>query len=226
MKRVITAAIVICVPMLVLGCAGEEPTTGLGEEAPAAVFETGLSASASTASCETTTFIVDATFSDRIVLGFPHSGFQDTGVPIQVGDRIVMAASGEACVLPEGPCFGPDGSLISVLPAFPNYLVQDIDANSLVGRVGSGSPFVVGSSFNKISGQAGNLLLGFNDSRVDDNTGFFEVLIATNPPAGCNVAICHQPGTPGEQTQMLSVFAVARHLGQDDTLGECGQGGG
>ena len=59
--------------------------------------------------------------------------------------------------------------------------VPDAGAGALIGNVG-GALFPIGSNTQAIAMPAdGNLLLGVNDDRRDDNSGFFSVTITRQP---------------------------------------------
>jgi hypothetical protein len=51
---------------------------------------------------------------------------------------------------------------------------------ALIGRLGDdGEPFLVGDHWEMVVGQGARLLLGMNDSRLEDNSGWLEVRIQT-----------------------------------------------
>ncbi|MFA7062166.1 MAG: DUF6531 domain-containing protein, partial [Pedobacter sp.] len=58
---------------------------------------------------------------------------------------------------------------------------------SLVGKIGDGTPFFVGTSSNFTTVQSGILYLGFNDNYFGDNSGFFSATITTN--FSCDLSI-------------------------------------
>ena len=55
--------------------------------------------------------------------------------------------------------------------------VMGVSHAALIGRLGDGEPFLVGNHWEQVVGQGGRLLLGMNDSRLDDNSGWLEVRI-------------------------------------------------
>ena len=127
-------------------------------------------------------FTLDASYSDRMLLGYPHSGFQDTGFYIQLGDMLVMSASGISCHIADVVCFGPDGNGEPPPPDITwTFLAPTLSHGSLVGRIEGGDPFFVGVDFSQVMNETGTLFLGFNDSRTDDNSGFFSVDINVVP---------------------------------------------
>ena len=63
----------------------------------------------------------------------------------------------------------------------------------MVGKIGDGDPFLVGSSSNVLCGQeTGTLFLIYNDSEFSDNSGSYEATI------GLNVCCC--AGSAGAST--------------------------
>lgn len=92
--------------------------------------------------------------------------FLDTGLDIKDGETLIIKAAGTAC-FDIGPafCTGPDG----------NSAFIDTD---LVGKLGDGQMFHIGSSFQElVSNEAGKLYLGFHDNDYDNNSGFFDVTV-------------------------------------------------
>lgn len=88
---------------------------------------------------QTTTFFVDAKYSARMVSGYPHTSFQDTGVYIKYGDSISITSSGSACY--SSGCTGAEGG--SYIPSDSSYLAPGFPFSSLVGKIGSGSLFLL-----------------------------------------------------------------------------------
>jgi len=129
-----------------------------------------------------------------------QEAWQDTGLKINAGDTITIAASGSIRFDTAGRTSTPDG-LATFASRNPdgtcNYLVcsDSIPINSLVGRIGSPAltdftnGFFVGASFRMTATTAGALLLGYNDGfvrpdrrgldvgGVGDNSGAFSVTV-------------------------------------------------
>jgi len=100
----------------------------------------------------------------------------DTGNPVAKGERLKFTPSGQvrwgggADML----C-GPDGSSAMKNPAFP---VPAMYVGALIGKVGNGRAFPIGSGPQPIvMPDNGELFLGVNDSVYNDNAGGFRVLI-------------------------------------------------
>ena len=138
----------------------------------------------------TTTFSVNAEYSNRVLSGYPHSSFQNTGVDIRVGDRVTTTATGSCCAVRGDGCTGPDGT--GNAPLYFSFLTPGISTGALVGQIGNGAPFLVGQSFRTTADMAGTLYLGYNDSRSDDNTGYYTVNIDVS---SCSLSITSFNGT-------------------------------
>lgn len=165
---------------------------------------------------QTVVFFVDATFSDRIVSGFPHTGWQNTGIAVEAGDRVIMTATGTACrVAPDGGCTGPDGE--SFLAPDSSFLAQGLPMGSLVGKIGSGNAFFIGSAFDQIVAETGILYLGYNDSRCDDNTGGFNVEIGFVIPVTIDIKPGEFPNSINPNSQGVIPVAILTTTAMDNT---------
>ena len=97
----------------------------------------------------------------------------DTGLMVQPGERIAFNTSG-TIEFGRVMTTGPDGD--KNLPPRPGYAIRDMPVGGLIGRVGNGAPFPIGSTQSPISMPAGGrLFLGVNDDGYDDNNGAFDV---------------------------------------------------
>jgi hypothetical protein len=113
----------------------------------------------------------------------PAGGFRvnanqwnDTGISVKAGDMVSFQASGQINFgQSAGQQAGPDGN-----PAAhsPNYPVPQLNVGTLIGKVGSGAPFGIGTNSAPIRmPTSGKLLLGVNDNELKDNSGYFTVVI-------------------------------------------------
>jgi hypothetical protein len=102
----------------------------------------------------------------------------DTGITVRRGQRVQFRATGQVSIAAAGPGVnGPDGN--------PNYRgnrmrfqVPEAPIGALVGRVGDGAPFAIGSQRQPlVMPNDGVLLLGVNDDDFDNNDGAFRVEI-------------------------------------------------
>ena len=96
----------------------------------------------------------------------------DTGLMFNSGDALQVTATG---TWNGGGCgdVGPDGTNC--------WSSQGMNAFSLVGRVGNGDYFEIGSSYNGTTSASGNLYLAFLDSDSYNNTG--SVMAEVTTPA-------------------------------------------
>jgi hypothetical protein len=102
-----------------------------------------------------------------------EAAWTPTHVSLAAGQHFKIEATG--VVHPRsGTSNGPDG----VSGAGDNSRVEGARYGALIGRIGSGAPFAVGSDLSATSETAGELSLGVNDLQSDDNTGSFSARIA------------------------------------------------
>lgn len=99
-----------------------------------------------------------------------------TGVTVKKGDRIAFQTSGQiAFGHSPGQTAGADGS---GSPAGVGFPVPELPVGGLIGKVGNGAPFPIGSNGQPIvMPAAGQLMLGVNDNQIGDNSGLFSVVI-------------------------------------------------
>ena len=100
-----------------------------------------------------------------------------TGITVQRGDWVTFSTSGEVRVGGEGnPTAGPDG--VNASARAPGAPLANAPTGALIGRVGSGTPFLIGSNGRVQMPAAGQLFLGVNDGHLQDNDGAFQVQVA------------------------------------------------
>jgi hypothetical protein len=110
-------------------------------------------------------------------------GLKDTGLRIERGDRIVVTAAGQLVMTPWGNnvTSSPDGAGMNVPP-----YTAGIGSGALVGRVGRGEEFLVGSRYEGTAKASGTLFLGVAMSPQFANQGYtfpgsYDVRIRVNP---------------------------------------------
>jgi hypothetical protein len=105
-----------------------------------------------------------------------NPGWTDTGIAVRGGDRVTFHATGQITYgHTPGQTAGPDGNAQVKKNSYP---VGGMPVGGLVGRVGNGAPFPIGSNTQPITMPAdGRLTLGVNDDEVGDNSGFFSVVV-------------------------------------------------
>lgn len=99
-----------------------------------------------------------------------------TGIAVNKGQRVTFRTTGQIAFGPNaGQTAGPDGNDTSRNPAFP---VPALPVGGLIGKIGNGPAFPIGSNSQALVMQTdGVLMLGVNDSEYGDNSGFFSVVI-------------------------------------------------
>jgi hypothetical protein len=104
-----------------------------------------------------------------------NQAWTDTGILVNQGDRVAFQASGEIVygrsagqtATPDG---GPDRRAQYPIPTLP--------VGALLGRVGAGAPFAIGTQTQPLPMPAtGRLFLGINDNELADNAGFYTVVV-------------------------------------------------
>jgi hypothetical protein len=107
-----------------------------------------------------------------------NRAWTDTGVNVRKGDRVAFSTTGQVAIrqnTPANEMLGPDGSPTENRAGAP---VASIGVGALIGRVGTGRPFAIGSNAQPITMPAnGRLYLGVNDAGPGDNSGAFVVTI-------------------------------------------------
>jgi hypothetical protein len=101
----------------------------------------------------------------------------DAGLVVRQGERIVFNTTGTISVLRDAnAATGPDGQ--KDMPRQETFPVRTMSVGGLIGRVGNGRPFPIGSTRMPIDMPAsGRLFLGINDDQHGDNGGSFEVKV-------------------------------------------------
>jgi len=108
----------------------------------------------------------------------------DTGVFVNIGDSVSITASGIIYVSGSDPGKGPAGvpgrvatDNNSILPG--PFLAPGLTCWSLIGRVGNGPAFEVGTGTSFIAISSGELNLSVDDNHFPDNRGSWTATITT-----------------------------------------------
>ena len=100
--------------------------------------------------------------------------WSDTGISVARGARLQFVALGDVMISPTASS-GPGGSPAVTIPG-GRYPVPGAPAGALVGRIGTGTPFLIGVNMQPIQvPNSGRLMLGVNDDQYGDNTGSYSV---------------------------------------------------
>lgn len=105
-----------------------------------------------------------------------NAGWVDTAVLVRRRDRLVFNGMGDVMISPSASS-GVGGSPAVTNPAAA-YPLRTAPAGALIGRVGNGTPFLIGGNTApiEVSGN-GRLQLAVNDDQLNDNSGEFHVAI-------------------------------------------------
>jgi len=100
-----------------------------------------------------------------------------TGIVVRRGEWVTFSTTGEVKIGGEGnPTANADG--VPTGARAPDAPVAAAPAGTLVGRIGNGAGFVIGSRNRVQMNAAGQLFLGVNDGHLQDNEGSFQVQVA------------------------------------------------
>jgi hypothetical protein len=114
-----------------------------------------------------------------------NAGWVGTGIVAHTGDTFDVTADGQVITLlpPRGRSVsGPDGQSGTCV-SVGGYVcaVEEAHWGALIGRIGTGAPFVIGSHAGDVGGggQSGELMLAVNDylGYWSDNSGGFAVRV-------------------------------------------------
>jgi hypothetical protein len=101
----------------------------------------------------------------------------DVGLTVRKGMRIAFLTNGTIGVMQGKDGVSPDGAG-DINTSRAGYPVQGMPVGGLIGRVGKGKAFPIGSNSQSITMPAtGRLSLGVNDDEFGDNAGAFSVRI-------------------------------------------------
>jgi hypothetical protein len=95
-----------------------------------------------------------------------------TGIVLNRGEVFAVNASGEISIRGGDGSKSSPGGTGQTDPANPMPSVQ---TGALIGRIGTGQPFLIGTASNIAAPADGQLFLGINDSNVSDNQGSYKV---------------------------------------------------
>lgn len=100
----------------------------------------------------------------------------DAGISVGRNQRVQFAATGDIMISASASS-GPGGSPAATVATI-RYPVPNAPAGALIGRIGTGAPFLIGTNSQPIQmPNTGRLLLGINDDHVADNSGHFSVTV-------------------------------------------------
>jgi hypothetical protein len=95
--------------------------------------------------------------------------WSDTGIFVARGQVLsIRSVSGDWSPWPGGhyDALGSGGD-----PRCDCNVILGVSHAALIGRIGAGEPFLVGDDYSSVVGEQGQLWLGINDRRLEDNSG-------------------------------------------------------
>ena len=104
-----------------------------------------------------------------------NQAWTDTGITVNAGDHVAFQASGEITYgRSAGQTATPDGGA----DRRAQYPVPSVPVGALIGRVGTGAAFGIGTQSQPLPmPAAGRLFLGVNDNELADNGGYYTVIV-------------------------------------------------
>jgi hypothetical protein len=125
----------------------------------------------------------------------PTQGWTATGVILTAGSDVAIRASGSIHfgqgpidrMAPAGLPWGPQCDAVAGPGA--QWVAPGLDCYALIGRIGSGQPFVIGNGASVDAAVDGELMLAVNDDNFADNSGAWSVAVSVPRPSA--------PGTRG-----------------------------
>jgi hypothetical protein len=115
---------------------------------------------------------------EREVLAYANAPWSDTGINVRQGQIVYFRARGEVR-WGRNRRDGPEGESNS--PRNPNRPIPGRPGAALIGKVGENSTdvFFIGGDTGPVRMRsAGRLYLGINDDYLQDNAGFFTVVVS------------------------------------------------
>jgi hypothetical protein len=110
----------------------------------------------------------------------PDRPWTSTKIAVQRGDRLAFTATGK---ITSGvhKNVGPDGTPgVAEDEAYP---LRTANALAVIGRIGDGPAFLIGSKAEVVADRDGVLLVGIDDDAFGDNRGGFTVSVERRAPA-------------------------------------------
>lgn len=120
--------------------------------------------------------VVPRRMRERNVMVSGTEAWTDTGVEVRNGQEIYFQTSGQVTWSPNRRV-DADGTRNSKPDT--NRPLPERNSGALIGRIGERDIFFIGTDMGpfRVRGN-GRLYLGVNDDRLDDNTGFYRVIVS------------------------------------------------
>lgn len=109
----------------------------------------------------------------------------DTGITVRRGDVLTFSGSGAINFASGAGMSSGVGGSPAATNAAMKYPLQSGFIGALIGRVGTGAPFLIGANTGPITMPAsGRLFLGVNDDHHADNNGSYSVVVQSTSASG------------------------------------------
>lgn len=118
-----------------------------------------------------------------------------TGIVVTAGDRITVAATGTIFIAGSDPGKSPAGDT-SIVPCPYSVLAPSQPCWSLIGRIGDGNPFGIGTAASIVADASGPLWFGVNDEEFGDNSGTWTATVIVIPATVATAAHAARAATP------------------------------
>ena len=113
---------------------------------------------------------------ERNVTVSPTAAWTDTGIDVRAGQEIYFQTSGQVTWSPNKRV---DANGTRNSRPDPNRPLPTRDGGALIGRIGERDIFLIGLDLGPFRiRQNGRLYLGVNDDNLEDNTGFYYVVVS------------------------------------------------
>jgi len=117
---------------------------------------------------------------------FPNQPWTSTRLELTAGSVVTITASGFINIVgPNDPGKPPDGEPSCIAP--DGFLAPGLPCWSLLGRVGNGDIFFIGSNLIFTVQNDGSLFLGVNDNVFIDNFGGWTATVTVQTPPPCSI---------------------------------------
>ena len=168
-----------------------------------------IGASATTAAAQ------DAPTDDISISVVPTQGWTATGVMLTAGTEVAIRASGNINfgqppidqMAPAGLPRGPQCEAVAGPAA--QWVAPGLDCYALLGRIGSGPPFVIGNGTSINAAADGELMLAANDDNFADNSGEWLALVSVPEPSAPRTTAAAATSKQGLSPALVALVGVA-----------------
>ena len=157
----------------------------------------------------------DAPTDDVTTSVVPTQGWTATGVTLRAGTDVAIRASGHIRfgqqpidrMAPAGLPRGPQCEAVAGPGA--QWVAPGLDCYALIGRIGSGEPFVIGNGASIDVVADGELMLAANDNNFADNSGAWSVAVSVPRPSAPGTTAETGTSKQGRSLAMVALVGVS-----------------